>query len=116
MASSNKLSVKLLVNLFMADWKTVMGRNPGNIQMELGENQMNPSYVKKLMKHFEVPAQQRWRTPCLRELIDVKNWTGMIENFSTDDQFPLFILDLLCVDIFEGFCVCNKHMISDEGN
>ena len=94
MASSNKLSVKLLVNLVKDDWRTVMGRNLGNIQRELGTNQVNPSTVKKLMNYFEMPAEQSWRAPCLRELMDVKFGTGTIENFSTDEIN--YMINFLC--------------------
>ena len=94
MASSNKLAVKLLVNLVKDDWRTVMGRNLGNIKRELGENQMSPSSVKKLLRYFEIPDQQSWRVPCIRELIDVKSGTSIIDNFSTDEI--TYMINFLC--------------------
>ena len=94
MASSSKLSVKLFMNLAKADWRTVMCSNLGNIQRELGANQMNPYSVKKLLKYFDMPAQQSWRAPCLSELMDVKSGTGKIENFSTDDIS--YMINFLC--------------------
>ena len=69
MASSNKLSVKLLVNLAQNDMRTVMGRNLGSLQ--LGVDELTPNYVKKHLRYFEAPPQYRWRALYLKELLDV---------------------------------------------
>ena len=61
---------------------------------ELGANPMSPDSVKKLMKYFEMPDQQSWRVPCLRELMDVKSGTGLIANFSTDEI--TYMINFLC--------------------
>ena len=94
MASSNKLSVKLLVNLAQNDMRTVMGRNLGSLQGELGVDELTPPYVKKHLRYFEAPPQHIWSAPCLKELLDVKSGKGTLKGFSNDDVNKL--INFLC--------------------
>ena len=59
--NSSKLMIRLLVNLFKGDWRTVIGRNLGLIRRELGGDLPTPELVKKNLKYFSVPVEQAWR-------------------------------------------------------
>ena len=94
MATSSKLAVKLLVNLAQNDMRTVMGRNLGSLQGELGVDELTPTYDKEHLRYFDAPPQHRWMAPCLKELLDVKTGNGTLEGFSNEDVNKL--INFLC--------------------
>ena len=79
MVNSHKLVIKLLVNLFEGDWRTVIGRNLGIIRRELGGNIPTPELVKKNLNYFPVRDKQALRVDTLME---VKSGQKVIEGFT----------------------------------
>ena len=71
---SNKLGIRLLAGISEHDRRTVLGRCISNIAAEVGTPAagLTPSIVKTKMKYFQVPEDQTWRIPILRELMDRK--------------------------------------------
>ena len=69
---SNKLGIRLLAGIAELDRRTVLGRCICNIAEEddIPAAGLNPSIVKAKMKYFQVPEDQTWRLPILRELMD----------------------------------------------
>ena len=72
--SSCKLGIRFLAGISELDRRTVLGRGISTIAAELGipAAGLTPSIVKSKMKYFEVPDDQTWRVPILRELLDAK--------------------------------------------
>ena len=71
---SCKLGIRFLAGISELDRRTVLGRGISNIAAEVGTPGagLTPSIVKSKMKYFEVPDDQTWRVPILRELLDGK--------------------------------------------
>ena len=70
--TSSKLGVRFLAGISENDLRTVMRRNVANIATETGTEAaaLTPGLVKKNMKYFRVPDDQKWRVPLLGELIN----------------------------------------------
>ena len=94
MVNSHKLVIKLLVNLFKGDWRTVIGRNLGIIRRELGGNIPTPELVKKNLNYFPVPDEQAWRVDTITELMEVKSGQKVIEGFTAMEV--AYLIGLLC--------------------
>ena len=71
---SSKLGIRLLAGISEVDRRTVLGRSICSIAAEVDTPaaRLTPSIVKTKMKYFQVPDEQKWRIPILRELMDGK--------------------------------------------
>ena len=71
---SSKLGIRLLAGISEVDRRTVLGRSICSIAAEVDTpaDRLTPSIVKTKLKYFQVPDEQKWRIPILRELIDGK--------------------------------------------
>ena len=96
MMKNNKLVIKFLINLFKGDWRTVIGRNLGLIQRELGGDMITPELVKRHLKYFEVPAEEKWRVTTITELLEVKSGLRTVEGFTLTEVDHL--IGLLCTE------------------
>ena len=78
------------------DNRTLLGRTLGRIASECGVSvpSLNTTTVQKLVKYFDVPDDQLWRVPLLRELLDTRSKKCSIENLTTDQI--TFIIEDIC--------------------
>ena len=96
MNKSSKLVIRFLINLFKGDWRTVIGRNLGLIQKELGGDLITPELVKKHLKYFEVPAGENWRVTSISELLEVRSGLKKVEGFTATEVD--YLIGLLCTE------------------
>ena len=94
MVSSNKLVIRLLANLFEGDRRTVLGRNLGCLRSELGGGLLTPLIIKKNLRYYEVPANQKWRVSVISDLLEVRSGSKVIEGITSSEV--AYLIDLLC--------------------
>ena len=87
LASSRKTSVRYLASLCIDDKRTLLGRTLDRIAAECGVGvpSLNTTTVQKLVKYFDVPGDQLWRVPLLRELMEARAKKCSIENLTTEE-------------------------------
>ena len=85
LVSSTKFSVRLLVRLCEDDNRTVMGRTLDFLCRECNisdHNLLSASLVKKYVKYFPIPDEERWRDNCVNELLQIRNDFLSLPGFS----------------------------------
>ena len=83
--SSPKYSVRVLASMCTSDLRTVMGHsldkicNECDMAISSDSSYPTPAQIKKNMKYFPVPVNEKWRTGAITELLD-KQFPGFTEN------------------------------------
>ena len=73
LTSSPKYAVRVLASVCIPDLRTTMGRTLQNLANECNcmVAALSSVGVKKSLKYFPVPNEERWRIPMLKELLDL---------------------------------------------
>ena len=58
-------------------------------------DKLTATMVKRKMRYFEIPEQDCWRVPMVKELIGIRNGEPTVPGFSTEE----------CNDILSQLCV-----------
>ena len=98
--SSPKLKVRYLMNIAAKDQRTVIGNSLSFIRRQCGigneEVDIFPSIVKKNMGYMQVPEDELWRVPLLKELLMIRdNVSKDLAGFSNVEVQEM--IDYLCV-------------------
>ena len=80
--SSEKFPIRFLARLKERDNRSLLCQNLSKIGNSCGEDYPSKNVVKKKMKYFPIPEDQMWRIPLLRELVECKNGSKELMNFS----------------------------------
>ena len=91
--SSSKMGVRVLASLATTDLRTVMGRTAAGLAQECGSKieDVTPSLVKRKMKYFDIPDNEKWRLGVIQELVAENLF---IPGFTDDEASD--ILETLC--------------------
>ena len=95
LCSSQKRSVRFLVNNVKDDNRTLTGKTLSRISDDtnLARNSLSAKTVRNHMKYFPVPPNQEWRCNVILELINVRD--GSLEN-NLDNNEVTTIINFLC--------------------
>ena len=98
LCNSSKFSIRLLSNLCKDDRRTVLCRNLNNIanDCQIDVNDLNKHLVKSRLKFCTVQAEDAWRIPILKELIEARDSQLSIDGFANNDIVE--IINFLCTD------------------
>ena len=80
--TSLKFPIRFLVNLKERDQRSYFGENLCKIGKECGKPFPTKEEVKKHLKFFRVPENEKWRIPLIKDLIACKYGMGDIPNLS----------------------------------
>ena len=83
--SSNKFPVRFLARLTENDQRSVIGQNLAKIRKICREKSPSKYSVKKSMKYFPIPEDQKWRVSIIRELLDCKDGSKEVLNFTSTE-------------------------------
>ena len=88
--------IKLLVNLYRDDLRTVYGRNLHAIAGLCDSSVIDicPRVVKAKVRYRKIPEEERWRVPIMREMLDAKHKNVDIAGLSNRDIDD--ILNFVC--------------------
>ena len=99
---SPKFCVRFLVRLSEGDKRTVLGKTLDHLRTACGlahdeTMKLTPSLIKRSLKYMELPEDEKWRVPLLKELIESKDDRQMtIPGFTTSEVDEM--LDYVCID------------------
>ena len=95
LCSSQKRSVRFLVNTVKDDNRTLTGKTLSRISDDtnLARNSLSAKTIRNHMKYFPVPPNQEWRCKVIMELINVRD--GSLEN-NLDNNEVTTIINFLC--------------------
>ena len=96
LVSSKKTDVSYLAKVVKNDQRTLMGRTLGQIarDSDIPKDALNSAVVKNKLIYFPVPEDEKWRVKILLELLDVRNASGTVENFTAEETTHM--IDHLC--------------------
>ena len=75
-----------------------MGRTLSTLCQDMNIHELDKltaTMVKRKMRYFEIPEQDCWRVPMVKELIGIRNGELTVPGFSTEE----------CNDILSQLCV-----------
>ena len=96
--SSNKFPVRFLARLKENDQRSVLGQNLAIIRKICGGKILSKNLVKKTMKYFPIPEEEKWRLSIIRELLDCKDGSKEMLNFTRTEIEDM--LDHICTEIY----------------
>ena len=88
LVSSSKLSVRVMARLFETDQRTVLGRTLDKLSnmMNLPDiNLLSPCEIKRKLRYFEIPDEEKWRIESVAELLKLRNQSLSLPGFSKDE-------------------------------
>ena len=85
------MDVRVTARLLSYDLRSVTGRNLSNIAKECGlqrwvEGALNPSTIKRNMRYFETPDEEKWRLDVLQELMSTEECLGGFSSSEIDEM------------------------------
>ena len=94
--NSAKPPLVMLLSEAMADVRSITGSNCRNIMLLVGKNSVNDVCTadSSSIKYFDVQAENKWRVPLARELIEIK--TNHLEVPGFEEEELNSILDFTC--------------------
>ena len=92
--SSNKFPVRFLARLKENDQRSVLGQNLAIIRKICGGKIPSKNLVKRTMKYFPIPEEQKWRVSIIRELLDCREGSRKVLNFTSTEIGDM--LEFLC--------------------
>ena len=95
LCSSQKPSVRFLVNAVKDDNRTLTGKTLSRISIDtnLARTSLSAKSVRNHMQYFPVPPNQEWRCNVIKELIGMRD--GSLESNLDDDEVTS-CLNFLC--------------------
>ena len=92
----NKVSLRILANLYQHDLRTVLGKNLFEISRicNISKDNLTPSAVKNGMRYFKPPENEEWRGSAVHDLINVQNNYMTLEGF--DEHEINEMINFLC--------------------